>query len=347
MTWSIYAISEAQLQGKGCAAYTYLQRASEPYTRLPFFQFSEVLSDTALAGVSNPAFIFGLKPAFPFLTGAGGFLQVFTHGLTGMRPNLDAFTLDPTLPPQLADGVIVKGMKWQCAVFDVSIQLNITTITRRGDQRSCTGASKQANIRIRGKEYELAVEESLVVPTRRPDISSAREDLAMCKQVASNVPWAPGNYPFAIVDGSNSTIWQPATPGESSVDIDLGEVRKVARVVVDWAAVPPTNFSVSGSVDPGAVFEQLTGTETVVISAPYNAEGARHVRIGVGNMTEVALSEAVQLRFIRLIMQGSHAGDGLGATVAEVHVIGEENNDTAHTHTEKNASLPTDELLRL
>ncbi|KAJ9133783.1 Glycoside hydrolase family 65 protein [Coniochaeta hoffmannii] len=85
MTWSIYAISEAQLQEKGCAAYTYLQRASEPYIRQPFYQFSEVLADAELPGVSNPAFIFGLNPAFPFLTGAGGFLQIFTHGLIGMR----------------------------------------------------------------------------------------------------------------------------------------------------------------------------------------------------------------------------------------------------------------------
>ncbi|KAB5585706.1 glycoside hydrolase family 65 protein [Coniochaeta sp. 2T2.1] len=346
MTWSIYAISEAQLQENGCAAYTYLQRASEPYTRLPFFQFSEVLSDTALPGVSHPAFIFGLNPAFPFLTGAGGFLQVFTHGLTGMRPNLGAFTVDPMLPPQLADGVVVKGMKWQCAVFDVSIQLENTTVTRREDQRGCAGGSKQANVRVRGKEYHLAVGESLVIPTRRPDISSALEDLALCKQVTSDTAWAPGNYPFAIVDGSNSTIWQPASPGESSVIIDLETACKIGRVVIDWAAVPPTTFTLSGNLESGADFQPLSTTTTVVMSAPYDAEEAKHVRIRVGNTTEVALSKSVDVRFLKLTIQGSHAADGLGATVAEVHVIGAEDEEYENLP-EKNASLSTDELLRV
>ncbi|OIW27858.1 glycoside hydrolase family 65 protein [Coniochaeta ligniaria NRRL 30616] len=339
MTWSIYAISEAQLQQKGCAAYTYLQRASEPYIRQPFFQFSETLSDSALPGVSNPAFIFGLNPAFPFLTGAGGFLQVFTHGLTGMRFDLDAFTLDPVLPPQLAEGVCVRGMKWQCAVFDVAIGMENTTVTRRADQKDCAGARQVVTVRV------LLVGESLVVPTRRPDISSSLNDLALCKHVTSDDNWAPGNYPYAIVDGSNSTIWQPASPDESSSVIDLSAARRISKVVIDWAAVPPAMFSLSGSREPGAEFEELSPSHPVEISAPFNAEEARQVRIRVGNTTEVVLSQPNQVRFLKLTMHGSHASDGLGATVAEVHVIGLGDDDGIYgEHVEKNASMFMDEL---
>ncbi|KAL1994699.1 hypothetical protein VTN49DRAFT_2169 [Thermomyces lanuginosus] len=130
MTWSIYAISEAQLQESGCASYTYLLRSAAPYLRRLFYQFCETAIDAPEDdNDSNPVFPFGLYPAFPFLTGAGGFLQVFTHGLTGMRRHHNYLYLDPILSPQIPQGVRIKGIKWQGASFDTSIQLNITTIT--------------------------------------------------------------------------------------------------------------------------------------------------------------------------------------------------------------------------
>jgi len=58
-------------------------------------------------------------------------LQVFTHGLTGFRFRSDSFYLNPSLPPQLGpEGIIVRGMKWHGAVFDVQVGLENTTITR-------------------------------------------------------------------------------------------------------------------------------------------------------------------------------------------------------------------------
>ncbi|KAI5460919.1 Six-hairpin glycosidase-like protein [Mariannaea sp. PMI_226] len=330
MTWSIYAISEAELQQKGCAAYTYIQRSSEPYVRAPYYQFSETRSDTQLPGVSNPAFIFGHKPAFPFLTGAGGFLQVFTHGVTGMRPNLDAFYLDPMLPPQLPSGVTVKGMKWQGAVFDVSIGPETTTVTRR---QPCSSIAKsvdmeRATVRILGghgevQEHQLAVGESITAPTRRPDMSSDPQDLALCKQVSADGEWAPGNYPYSLVDGSNATVWQPTNADkDASVTIDLGGVRSISKIILNWAAAPPLTYSLSGSLT-SLDFELLSSSQQqpVEISAPYNAEEARRVEIRAGNITEVELASTARIRFLKLTMQGSHVADGLGATVAEVQVI--------------------------
>ena len=92
--------------------------------RLPFYQFSEQTNDIyTLNG--------GTNPAFSFLTGHGGFLQVFTHGLTGFRFRSDSFYLNPSLPPQLGpEGITVRGMKWQGAVFDVQVGLENTIVTR-------------------------------------------------------------------------------------------------------------------------------------------------------------------------------------------------------------------------
>ena len=60
-------------------------------------------------------------PAYDFLTGAGGFAQVFTYGLTGFRWRSDRVHLDPMLPPQLSGGVTLKGLQWQGRTFDVDI----------------------------------------------------------------------------------------------------------------------------------------------------------------------------------------------------------------------------------
>ncbi|KAL7898809.1 glycoside hydrolase family 65 protein [Trichoderma sp. SZMC 28014] len=328
MTWSIYAISEAQLQQKGCASYTFMQRSSESYIRQPFYQFSETMLDSEPEGVNNPAFIFGLNPAFPFLTGAGGYLQYFTHGLTGMRPNAEAFCLDPILPPQLSDGIQIKGMKWQNASFDVTIEMETTTITRRN---TSSRAEKYVNLHILGgnpgvKEYRLAVGESIVVPTRRPDISQAKEDLALCQPVAADSDWAAGNYPYAVVDGANSTVWQPSSPQKASVTVELqgNKPRDVSKVILNWGGVPPSSFSLYGSEVAEKDFQELHPTQKVEISAPYDPLEARAIRIREGNITIVELHKPALVRFLRLSIEGSYVADGLGATVAEMQVVGRE-----------------------
>ncbi|KAL6852094.1 carbohydrate-binding module family 32 protein [Trichoderma novae-zelandiae] len=346
MTWSIYAISEAQLQRKGCAAYTYLQRSSESYIRKPFYQFSEAQLDTQPPGVENPAFIFGLNPAFPFLTGAGGFLQVLTHGLTGMRPSADAFYLDPMLPPQLPDGIKVRGMKWQNASFDVFIEMDYTTVTRR---RTPSSGTKHVTLTILGgnpgaKEYRLAEGESVVVPTRRPDISHSPQDLALCRPVGSDSECVAGNYPYAIVDGSNSTAWQPATPLEASVIIDIERLQGVSKVLLFWGGVPPSHFRLSGSKEPNSDFKELSPTQKVEISAPYDAQNARIVQIREGNATAVEFRNSVQLRFLKLTIAGSYASNGLGATVAEVQIISKDQGEGYGMNTGDFVSFITDRL---
>lgn len=135
MTYSIFSIDSSQLATQGCESYTYLLQSSDPYLRGPYAQFSEQTTDVY---ADNG----GTNPAYTFLTGHGGYLQVWTHGFTGYRPRIDCFYLDPSLPPQLADGVTVKGMKWQGSVFDVAMTGSKTTIHRR------SGGSSSACVQI-------------------------------------------------------------------------------------------------------------------------------------------------------------------------------------------------------
>jgi trehalose/maltose hydrolase-like predicted phosphorylase len=81
MSYSIYSIISAQL-GRVGAAYDYLRRSYEPNARRPFFAFSETPSN-------NEYF---------FCTGAGGALQAFLFGFTGLRLREGYFSLNPLLP---------------------------------------------------------------------------------------------------------------------------------------------------------------------------------------------------------------------------------------------------------
>ena len=94
-------------------------------------RFAEARGDKA--GSQDPL---AGAPAYDFLTGAGGFAQVFTYGLTGFRWRSDRVHLDPMLPPQLSGGVTLKGVQWQGRTFDVEIGPNTTKVTLRTAPRS-------------------------------------------------------------------------------------------------------------------------------------------------------------------------------------------------------------------
>ena len=243
-----------------------------------------------------------------------------------MRPDLDALYFDPMLPPQLPDGVNVKGIRWQGAVFDVSIGLDDTKITRR--LSGTKDDSLEASICVLGglselRNYTLQGGQSIIVPTRRPDLVNKEHNMALCKQVASDAEWAPGNYPSALVDGSNSTSWQASTPRKASVIIDLGLVQNVSSIHLNWAATPALVLSLSGSHSLNDTFESISRCKRVQISAPYDLKEAEQVKVRTGNTTVVQLSSAKELRYLKLSLQGSYAQDGLGATVAEVQVFGQ------------------------
>ncbi|KAK9365667.1 glycosyl hydrolase family 65 central catalytic domain-containing protein [Lipomyces kononenkoae] len=325
MTWAIFAINSARLSPVGCASYTYLLAASQPYLRAPFYQFSEQMDD-------DPNLNGGTHPAFPFLTGHGGFLQVLTHGFTGFRPREDVFYLDPSLPPQIEHGYTVKGMKWRDSVFDLTISLDQTVITRR-HSRGGANSSSNATVRIGGGQargdYAIGEGGKLVVPTRRPDLNGTlvAGNVVQCRPATSNTTWVHGHFPISATDGSNSTSWQPATRQPAGLLVDLGQTKTVAGISLNWARTPPRVFSVGYSATATAAMAMAwpVDRQAVTISAAYDAAAALEVRLRVGNVTVVGLDEPVQARWLMLVVEGSH-DDGMrygdvGATVAEFAVI--------------------------
>ncbi|MHA5049066.1 discoidin domain-containing protein [Streptomyces sp. SD15] len=230
MTDSVHAIDAAAIGEPGCVTYTFLQRAYRPFSRGPFALFSEARGDKAGAGDALAG-----SPAQDFLTGKGGFLQIFTHGLTGLRLRENALHLDPSLPPQLSDGVRLSGLRWRGRTYDIALGPDTTTVRLRSG----------APFTLDTPEGRYTLADTVTLKTRRPDLAPTG-DLARCRRVTATSS-EPGLYPEAAVDGNATTAWSPEAD-QASLTVDLGRPARVGSVRPTWTE-PPTSYAVEVSAD--------------------------------------------------------------------------------------------------
>ncbi|MFE6496028.1 discoidin domain-containing protein [Streptomyces sp. NPDC057748] len=231
MTDSVHAIDAATIGEPGCATYTYLQRAVRPFTRGPYALFSEARG--AKAGAQDPLSGF---PAEDFLTGKGGFLQVFTHGLTGLRLREHGVRLDPMLPPQLGSGVTLTGLRYRGRTYDLAI----------GPRTTMVRLTSGAPFTVDSPTGPRTLSGTLTLPTRRPDLA-ATTDAARCRPVTATSE-SPGLYAVAAVDGSPATAWSP-DGAKGSLTVDLGRAGAVTSAVPEWADVRPFSYRLETSSD--------------------------------------------------------------------------------------------------
>lgn len=234
MTDSVHAIDAASIGEPGCSSYTYLRRSIKPFVRGPFDQFSEARGQKA--GANDPL---AGSPAQDFLTGKGGFLQVFTHGLTGMRMGEDVVRLDPTLPPQLRDGVTLRGLRWQGRTYDVAIGPHETTV------RLTAGAPFDIETPQGGKQV-VSEGAPAVLKTRRPDLTPTT-NLARCQEATASSQ-EPGMEPGAALDGSAATAWVP-NAARGTLTADLGRTVRIGEVTPRWTTIRPASHRVETSLD--------------------------------------------------------------------------------------------------
>ncbi|MFE4018294.1 discoidin domain-containing protein [Streptomyces sp. NPDC059101] len=233
MTDSVHAVDAAALGEPGCVTYTYLQRAIRPFVRGPFAEFSEARGEKA--GADDPH---AGRPAQDFLTGKGGFLQVFTHGLTGLRMAEDRVRLDPTLPPQLSAGVTLRGLHWQGRTFDVALGAHQTTVRLTAGPALPLATPEGDKLVSRGVPA--------VLKTRRPDLA-ATTNVARCA-TATATSEEPGLYAGAAVDGNATTAWVPDA-ADGTLTVDLGRTVTVGPITPHWTATRPASYVVQVSRD--------------------------------------------------------------------------------------------------
>ena len=280
MTDSVHAVDAAQIGEPGCATHTYLMRAIKPFVRDPFAQFAEARGSKP--GAQDPL---AGAPAFDFLTGEGGFTQVFTNGLTGLRWRADRVHLDPMLPPQLERGVTLKGLHWQGRTFEISVGPDNTRVSVTAGQ-PLPVESPQGTQLVSGGN-------SLTLKTRRPDLAPT-DNAARCQPTQASSEEA-GMYSEAAVDGSVATIWVP-DEASGRVQVDLGMKLQISRITPHWTDALPSTYQILVSADGTRWTPAPPADPDGNLQYPVNL---RYVRVDLTQATNGAPTGLRELEVIR------------------------------------------------
>lgn len=217
----------------------------EPFLRASDDQFAETRS--------------GSNTGFNFLTGVGGFLQVFEYGYPGLRFTPNAIELDPSLSPQLP-GITLNDLHWQGRTFTVTIGLRSTQV--RLTSGSALPVQTPADL------VTVAPGQSITIATRRPDLQ-ATNDLALCQQVTAS-SFMPGDDPVAAVDGSTATPWE-ATGPQATLTVQLAKKKNIDSATVTRGSSGSFRYSVETSTDGNSWH--------VVATAPANLDRYRPIHL--------------------------------------------------------------------
>jgi trehalose/maltose hydrolase-like predicted phosphorylase len=256
MTDAIHSIDASALNAPGCSAYTYMLRSYEPFLRPPYDQFAETRS--------------GPNTGFNFLTGVGGFLQVFEYGYSGLRFTPSAIQLDPSLSPQL-QGITLNNLQWQGRVFTITIGLQSTQVQLTSGPALPVQTPGQPPLTV-------PTGHSITLPTRRPDLQST-SDLARCQQVNAS-SYVPGDEPVAAVDGSTATPWEATAP-QATLTVKLANLTTVSGVTVTRGSSSAFSYSVETSTDGSSwhVVATAPSASTGVDQFTFSPVQAQYVRL--------------------------------------------------------------------
>lgn len=335
MTFSLYSISANALSPSGCSAFTYALTGFKPYVRAPWYQFSEQQVDNFTANG-------GTNPAFPFMTGAGGWHQVGPMGWLGARVVEDQLIIQPALPPQIPY-VSLRTVIFGGAGIKATMNYTHTNLTRVDvtsylpPNSTDQYANKSMPITVgfsldEGRNISIALGQTVTVENRLYfDNATTAGNLVQCLSVTSDGAYQPGQFPLAAVDGAASTRWQPKSRQPESLTVDMRNVayQPLSGVSFDWGSRPATAARVlvynSTSGFNGSSTDIRTATfSDITISSPYDAATNDIVQEYVGNMSYFSFSTPIWSgEYITLEISGCQAtGDELGATVAEFNLFG-------------------------
>ncbi|MBT2386350.1 discoidin domain-containing protein [Streptomyces sp. ISL-11] len=275
MTDSVHAIAAAGTGEPGCSTYTYLQRSIRPFVRGPFAQFSEARG--AKAGAEDPL---AGSPALDFLTGKGGFLQIFANGLAGMRMREDRLHLDPMLPPQLSRGLTLRGLRWQGRTYDIELGAHDTTVRLTDGAPMILDTPQGEQVVTKGAPA--------VLKTRRPDLTPTG-NLARCTTATASSE-EPGMYADAAVDGNPATAWVP-DGANGELTTDLGKTVRVTKATPAWSGPAPASYDVQLSLDGRQWHDAAAGAGSAgPVSARYvrvviHGDATAKSRAGIAELT--------------------------------------------------------------
>lgn len=246
MTFSMFSIVASKLFTTGCSSQSYLVKSLKPYVRAPYLQYSEQNND-------DPLINGGFPPAFPFLTGHGGFLQTVLNGLVGLEFGYEltstnkidkVLNLDPVSLASLGKEIRLDNIIY--LNHSISLDLNSTscTIKNKGPARNHQVSSPFIKIKVPERNgmkgiYRLDDFDALTISYF--DTTSAYEQsISECalSKIFNISEGVPGDITSLINDGDNTTKWQ-SLHSKAKILIDFLETKKVTKVFINWGDRPP------------------------------------------------------------------------------------------------------------
>jgi hypothetical protein len=278
MTDAIHSILASQIGARGCSAYSFTRRSIDPFLRQPYRQLAEARGGGA----------------FTFATGAGGLLQEFLYGYTGLRWRADALWFDPALPPQLG-GVTLPALHWRGRVLRVEVKPQATVVRLLSGPAMRVVSPRGTATLSAGRPVTLATR-----LTARAAMARAAGNVALCRTVVDS---DPGSTPAAAVnDGLAATVWMGPKAGQS-LTIDLG--RKIA--LRDVTISRPPAIALKGGSDiagrfgrPALIGPQQSAGEDVAVSTDGKA-WTPIGRIAVAGPKDVIGATGQAARYVRII----------------------------------------------
>lgn len=245
MTFSAFAADANAVSPSGCAAYTYTLKTFLPYLREPWYQFSEQQID-------DPSLNGGTNPAFPFLTGHGGALQIGPFGFLGVRTDRSVLFLSPSLPPQIPH-LKIRTFYYAGAAFNAMMNMTHTNLTRIPPPMmlndTFAGKSMPFVVGSAGSEtnYTIGVNQTVTIANRlywqNPTYPN---NILQCLPVTSPDAYVAGQLPAGANDGAIATSWQPMSVKAARILINTTSIppRKVSGIYFDFGARPILNATV-------------------------------------------------------------------------------------------------------
>lgn len=251
MTNAIAAIAENRVAASGCAAFTLDMQASLPNLRAPWYQFSEQILDDANENG-------GTSPAFPFLTGHGGALQIPLYGYLGLERAKEGVTIRPSLPKPYEHMQLPEFYRAGNR-FKASMNNTHTILTRLPNiyhnsladlfpgQHMPITVERRKDGKILSEQREIGMNETITIENDMYWTKASSEGNMLQCQPASAHSIA-GQYVSAgaAVDGNPITYWQPASTDKTQLTIDTSaaEGKKVKTIRVEWGARVPAHARV-------------------------------------------------------------------------------------------------------
>ena len=247
MTFAIASVDENKIAEGGCATFTYDLQARVANYRAPWFQMSEQANDDVNANG-------GVPPAYPFLTGHGGSLQIAPFGYLGLDLGQNNLTVQPSLPPPYKY-MGIQDFYFKGALFRASLNSTHTSLTRLPRQRTEILAenysSSPVNVTVghqNGRKstthrfFNLSVNQTVTIPNDMYwQNSTTPKNILQCQITASTTENSPGQWPGAATDGNTGTRWQPTTREASNLTVNTSLVpyQQITQINLDWGGRTP------------------------------------------------------------------------------------------------------------